>query len=257
LKAAIDLLMNTTATGNFISSTSDLSPGTCLAILQASTDTMTGPKTLASTTFEVKPSIEITKRVPDVTNLLVWVNDRCGKCGEEAGTGHCSDNNDGLVDIELLEGILKEAVTGYLIVHDKKDFQAELGNSSYTDFLILGDYHPIEDGFREELREKVYSGRGLISSLYLKHGERQGEAYDPVFGIKFKGYLPGETHRINLIESPVTAAGILEAAGKAAKVEADEGTTIAGWIETDSGCQNTKDSGRRRKNAQERKNPPR
>ena len=59
LKSSVNLPMGTTATGNFTASTSDLPPRTYLAILQASSATMTQAKTLASTVFMVIQAITL------------------------------------------------------------------------------------------------------------------------------------------------------------------------------------------------------
>ncbi|MEW6003366.1 MAG: Ig-like domain-containing protein, partial [Nitrospirota bacterium] len=242
-----DIPMNTTITGNFISSTLNLSPKTYLAILQVSTVTMPEPKTLASTTFEVKPSLELTKKIPDVTNLLVWVNDGCeedrGQNTEhrsQKSEGNDNEDDDKCIRRDLLERILKEAAESYFIVFDKKDFQNELRNPYYIDILILGDHHPLEDHYPEELREKVYSGTGIISFLWLRHGEDEDEdgdgkkVGDSVFGVRYKGEIAGDTHTITTVQSPITADGLINAKGKAYRVEARNGAAIAGWIkETD------------------------
>ncbi len=233
-----------TVTGARMVSTAGLVPKTYLAILQAATSAMSEARALASTTFEVMPGIEVTKTIPDVTNLLVWVNGSCdGDHGYNKVKEKSSKNDDGeiCIRVDLLEGILGEAVESYYIVYDKEEFQAELRNPYYTDFLILGNRHPLEDHFYEELREQVYSGKGVISSLYLKHGEAHkhkgghGEDYDPLFGITYEGQLSGKEHEVELLDSPVSAAGVLDARGKAARVEASEGATVAGWIKEEKG----------------------
>ena len=213
-----------TITETRTASTASLLPGNYLAILQASTALMTQPKALASAIFEVKQppaTIEVTKTIaPDVTNLLVWVNDKesCqhsaishqhkkNSSSDRKCEGHGEDNEDDkdnedhgnrkdCIRLDLLENILKETAADYMIVHDKKDFQRELRNPYYTDILILGDHHHLEDHYGEELREKVYSGTGIISSLWLRHGhdEDGDKDEDPIFGIRHKdrhsgGYL--------------------------------------------------------------------
>lgn len=70
------------------------------------------------------------------------------------------------IDKTLIEQALNEAGVNYHIVLDKKDLEAEIRNPYYTDFMILGDHDQIEDHFSEELREQVYSGKGLISSMF-------------------------------------------------------------------------------------------
>ena len=202
-------------------STASLLPGNYLAILQASTALMTQPKALASASFEVKEvaaGIEVSKTMPDVTNLLVWINDnescqhsaishqhRKNSSSDRKCEGHGEDNEDDkdnedhgnrkdCIRLDLLENILKEAAADYMIVHDKKDFQRELRNPYYTDIVILGDHHHLEDHYGEELREKVYSGTGIISSLWLRHGhdEDGDKDEDPIFGIRHKDKHSGD-----------------------------------------------------------------
>ncbi len=229
-KATLDLPMNTIITGNFISSTSDLTPKVYLVILQVSSALITEPKSLDSTTFEVEASLEITKTIPDTTNLLVWVNNECedGDDEEEGDDDH-DDSEEECIRLDLLEDILKQSSSSYYIVYDKKDFQKELRSPYYTDFLILGKHHSLEDHFWEEVREQVYSGKGIVSSLWIKHGEHDND----FFGVKHKGHLSGDKHEVELLDSPITAAGTLNALGKAVKLEADEDTTIAGLITAD------------------------
>ncbi len=199
-----------TITDVLTASTANLPPKTYLAILQIRTPEMAAAKTLASKTFEVKPGIEATKRIPDIKNVLVWVNERCREDEREASgvrreegdggrksvededrkqtteagdtqkpsshlfakspsrppltkgdaggfgpdgkdTDHGGKDDDGNDDVDdghqracirldLLEDALGQAATGYHIVYDKKDFQAELRNPYYSDFLILGDH---------------------------------------------------------------------------------------------------------------------
>ena len=124
---------------------------------------------------------------------------------------------------------MNEAGVSYHIVLDKKDFETELRNPYYTDFMILGDHNPIEDHFSEELREQVYSGKGLISSLF----NRQNLDAE-VFGIKFNGYLSGSDYPLELLESEIASQGSFQSYGRAIKIEAEvKVEDIIGWtIET-------------------------
>ncbi|MEM7828011.1 MAG: carboxypeptidase regulatory-like domain-containing protein, partial [Candidatus Aenigmatarchaeota archaeon] len=198
-------------TGIQVISTINLASGIYLAILQAQTSQMSEPKTLASTTFEVKPAIEATKEIPDVKNILVWL-DYPWQSGQD------------IPDRALIEKALNEAGVNYHIVLDKKDFETELRNPYYTDFMILGNHNPIEDHFSEELREQIYAGKGLISSMF----NRQNLNAD-VFGIKFIGYLSNKDYPIELRESEIAQPGVLQSHGRALKVEAGAENTL-GWI---------------------------
>lgn len=203
--------------------TAYLSPGTYLAILQVATTTMTEFKTLAKANFDVKDGLEVSKTVPSIGNLLVWVNMKCKKtkCG---GDGHHEDKD--CIRIDLLENILKNASVGYLIVYDKKDFQQQLRNSYFTDYMIIGYQHEFEDHYRDELRELVYSGKGLISSVFVTHGQCD----TPLLGIKFRGHL-SKYENVELIDSPISVAGTLAIEGKTSRAELLADATVAGWFQ--------------------------
>jgi subtilase family serine protease len=244
------LQINTTATYIDEYMTEGLEAGSYMAVLQA----VIGSETLSldSETFEVLtpagPEIEVSKAVPDVANLLVWVNEKkCedeevkAKSKEDEDEEHDKDDDKECIRLDLLEEILDQASMSYYIVHEKKDFQEELRNPYYTDFLIIGDHHHLEDHFYEELREQVYFGKGVISSLWMKQGEgheghqkgkkhEEDDKYDPVFGVRFKGHLSGDEHEVELLDSPVSSAGTLNAKGGAIRVEAEGETVIGGWI---------------------------
>ncbi|MCJ7545711.1 MAG: hypothetical protein MUP30_02615, partial [Deltaproteobacteria bacterium] len=88
----------------------------------------------------------------------------------------------------------------------------------------------LPDHVADELRERVYAGTGLISSLWLKHGVDIGQGDEPLFGLRYKGQLYGNFHTIALVPSPITDKGTIKAEGKANRVEAFPTTTIAGWL---------------------------
>ena len=229
-----DIAMNITASGNFTASTSNLKPKKYLAILQASSTQMTKPRTLASAVFEVKPGIEATKTIPDLKNLLVWVNkEECEKPEVKNEKSKENEKEENCIRVDLLEKMLKEAVTSYLIVYDKKDFQRELRNPYYTDILILGEHSPVEDHYKDELREKVYSGTGAVSSLWMTHGEEEegtGENSSSVFGIKHIGEISGKAHTVTTVPGPITTDSTINAKGEAERVKLIGTPVVAGWM---------------------------
>lgn len=237
-QATLSLLLGDTQMGEFVTQTTHLAPRTYLAILQVVTPAMVSHRTLASTAFEVKPGIEASKRIPDVSNLLVWVNEKCEEHHGHEGKHEGKKDDEPCVRLDLLEGILKQAATTYRLVFDKKDFQAELRNPYYTDVLILGNHHPLEDHFADELRERVYSGKGLVSSLYLGHGEgheheKGDQDLNLLFGLSYKGQLSGDEHPVTLLDSPLSQAATVAAKGKALRVEVSDPARIAAWLTDD------------------------
>jgi hypothetical protein len=213
---------------NFAFSTAPLDPHIYLAILQAVTATMPEPKTLASAAFEVKPGLQITKTIGDRVNLLVWVNDQCVRHFPTPGT-KCGEPQP-CVQVDLLERILNEVEVHSHIVYNRDDFETEMRNPLYTDFMILGDHEPLTDHHGDELREQVYSGKGLLSSLYLKHGQCFENEDDSVFGLTYRGHLPGFSHNITIPEGPLSNAVSFEAEGKAVRVDVNNPAQILGWI---------------------------
>ena len=162
--------------------------------------------------FEGKPGIEVTQTILDVARVLVWLNYNW-QSGKD-----CPDR-------VLIERILEDAGVDYYTVLDKKDFQVELRNPYYTDLVILGSHHPLEDHFSEELREQVYSGKGLISSLFNRQN-LDGE----VFGIKFTGYLPGSDYLVETRESELLTMETFQSRGRAIRVNALHPDEVVGWV---------------------------
>lgn len=200
-------------------STQTLATKVYLVALLAQTAEMPEPKTLASANFEVKQGIQIkvSKTMPDIKRVLVWLN-------------YSWQSGQKCPGAELMEKALNEAGVIYKIVFDKKNFQGELENPFYTDFLILGDQHPLEDHFSEVLMKQVASGKGLISSLFNRQNlDRE------VFGIKFIGALSGGDYPVELPESNISKELSFQSTGKSLRVEylgdgQALGENILGWL---------------------------
>jgi subtilase family serine protease/prenyltransferase beta subunit len=209
-------------------STSTFTPGTYIAILQVATQAASEFKTIANANFEVKAGLDVTKKIPDTTRLLIWVNENCNqiKNSENVVVSCCSPNGSECTRIDLLESMFNNASIKYLIVYTKDDFQKNLRSSYFTDYLILGNHQPLEDHYAYELRELVHSGKGLIASLFVD----EGSPNTPLAGLKVSGYLPLVSRNINLNDSAIAASGVFASQGKASKTEALSGATVAGWI---------------------------
>lgn len=144
---------------------------------------------------------------------------------EERDEDHDENDKRDCIRINLLEKVLRDAVTDYRIVYDKKDFQTELRNPIYTDFLILGDQHHLEDHYDEELREQVNAGKGLILSLYHhEHLEQE------IFGMKVDGHLPEGNYPVEILESELGLQGIFPSSGRVMKIKEADLETAIGWI---------------------------
>lgn len=161
-------------------------------------------------------------------------NDRDGHEGSKDNNGPNNGDHDKYHDrkqctrVDLLESILAGAVADYLIVNDRRDFENELRNPYFTDILIIGDKQSLTEHYPAELQEKVFSGTGLITSHWMKHGSK-GEW----LGFEYEGSLSSKYDEVQLIDSPITVGGGIQVAGKSYKVKEQGLVTIAGWI-TDS-----------------------
>ncbi|ACM21651.1 hypothetical protein Geob_3308 [Geotalea daltonii FRC-32] len=216
LPASITLPMGATSADNLTVSTAGLNVGTYAAFLKATLSGSSQTKTLARANFEVvvpvKPKLEVTKAVSGIGNVLVWL-DYPWTSGQ-----NCPER-------PPVERALREAGVLYTIVTDKKDFEREIRNQIYTDYLILGDQLPTEDHFSEELREQVNRGKGLISSPFTRNNLNEA-----MFGIKTIGVASGSDYLVELASSPISAAGSLQSYGRSIKVEAVNPAEVVGWI---------------------------
>jgi hypothetical protein len=85
------------------------------------------------------------------------------------------------------------------------------------------------------LRELVYSGKGLISSLYLKREGCDKETDESLFGVEYRGHLPGDEHRVHFIDSPISQEMVLEAKGAAIRVDVDDAYRVVAWVDESKG----------------------
>jgi Tol biopolymer transport system component/subtilase family serine protease len=216
--------MKSNINGDHIFNTLNLSPQIYQAVLEVSSDSFMRPKVLSTATFEVKPALEISKTIADIEHVLIWLN---YKCVNDESQSNCLESGS-------IEDKLAEAGIFYHIVQDKKDFEKELRNPLYTDFMVLGDHNPIEDHFSEELKEQVYSGKGMISSLFNRQN-----LDEEVFGMRYLGHLPSQDFPVTFLESGISSGGDRRSSGIAQKIEAVSPEEVAGWIQedTDKGAQ--------------------
>lgn len=214
--ATVALAMGASMAENVTVPTTDLKPGPYLALLRVSPSGSTLPKTLARGKFEVvipaKPQIEVSKSVSGTGNYLVWLN-------------YPWTSGEKLPDRGVIERALQEAGCLYRIVLDKSEFEKELHNQLYTDFVILGDQLPIEDHFSEVLREQVYQGKGLATSLFTRLNLDQA-----VFGVKNNGQLSATDYPVALAAGPLSTGETFQTTGRAVRVEAFNLGEVAGWL---------------------------
>jgi type 1 glutamine amidotransferase len=142
----------------------------------------------------------------------------------------CHDDHKKCIRLDLLEKILDEAVDSYLIVNTREDIK-KVKVPYYTDILILGDRHSLWDHYGEALRELVYSGKGLISSLYLKHEGCHNEKDEFLYGVEYRGHLPGHKHLVHFLQSTISDEMIMEARDEAIRVDVDDSNRIVAWMD--------------------------
>lgn len=196
-------------------STDDLAPGKYLALLQIAPAALQ-PKTLARATFEVvidlEPKLEVTKNISGIGNVLVWLN-------------YPWESGQNCPDVALIKRALRETGMLHRIVTEKKDFETELRNPLYTDFVILGDHQPMEDHFSEELREQINRGKGLIASMFNRTN-LDGD----LFGVKLTGSFPGSNYALELLPSEISTGASFNSSGKALRAEVLAPEKSVGWL---------------------------
>ena len=205
-------------------STALLSPGIYRAELSAKLPALATPRKLAVVEFEVKGSVKITKMIDTATaNLIVWMNERC-KHHDSGFRVNCDDPKPAktCIRMDLLERILHESGANYYFVYNSTDFTATMRNPFYTDFIILGDHEPMGDHHADELREQIYSGKGLISSLYFWHGRSDGYSDETLFGVRYRGSLPGDRWFLRIPLGTVFDVAAMEARGGVLRIEAEK-----------------------------------
>jgi hypothetical protein len=112
-------------TGEFAYTGVKLIPGENKFVVRASDRAGNVSLPTEYTLYLVKPTIEATKIIPDVRNLVVWVNEECRR--DHSGHRDHSDHNEHSVHpqcdddhkkkcirLDLLEKILDEAADSYL-----------------------------------------------------------------------------------------------------------------------------------------------
>jgi hypothetical protein len=113
-------------TGNFSFTEVKLTPGENKFVFKASDRAGNVSLPKEYTLYLVKPTIEATKTILDVKNLVVWVNEECkrdhsghkGHFNHKDHSGHpqCQDGHKKkCIRVDLLEKILDEAADSYII----------------------------------------------------------------------------------------------------------------------------------------------
>jgi hypothetical protein len=161
----------------------------------------------------VESAIDISKSIPEYSRLLVWLN----SCVvQDGGTGSCLDQ-------QVIENVLNGGEGSYYIVKTKAEFQTELLNNFYTDYLVLGASETLDESKSRELRERVYNGAGLIVSLL-------GTAsINEAFGISSIAALSGSNLGVAFLQSDVYEAATYLTAGSYVNASISDGETLA-WL---------------------------
>ncbi|MDA8083071.1 MAG: discoidin domain-containing protein [Nitrospiraceae bacterium] len=234
----------TTMSGTFTLKTDRLAPGQYIAVLLVRTCRTCRSLELVRTSFSVTPGIGISKSVADARNLLVWLNQECGATQGEFRPAEADDpqlvrHGDArrCIREDLLTRAFNKISDHWFVVRDPEDFQSELRNPFYSDIFILGADRFPEPGYLGELREKVYSGTGLISSLWLGEAEKEGELRDALAGVRYRSQLPAGTYDIHIPKGTVSSGSEMTVTGIAQLIKVMPGATSAGWFTRASSAQ--------------------
>jgi flagellar hook assembly protein FlgD len=252
----------TTYPDSFTHSSLELATQEYRAILQVISPEE-GSRDLANTSFVVRPSLAVETQVASPVNLLVWVNSSCQhhhhrhQEHEENAYSHEDDDHDDdkhhhrctrvcfvtpectadCPRLDLLEEILTASTSQYRLVFDRESFAVELRNPLFSDILILGDQNPLTGHFDEELREKVYSGTGLIVSGWQSHKFFDGHEQEDVLGLENMGTLTDHQQiTVNTLASAITDPDSFTVEGKVAKVDALDDATVVAWANYQLSC---------------------
>jgi hypothetical protein len=253
----------TTYPDSFTHSSLELATQEYRAILQVISPEE-GSRDLANTSFVVRPSLAVETQVASPVNLLVWVNSSCQhhhhrhQEHEENAYSHDDDDHDDdnkhhhrctrvcfvtpectadCPRLDLLEEILTASTSQYRLVFDRESFEVELRNPLFSDILILGDQNPLTGHFDEELREKVYSGTGLIVSGWQSHKFFDGHEQEDVLGLENMGTLTDHQQiTVNTLASAITDPDSFTVEGKVAKVDALDDATVVAWANYQLSC---------------------
>ncbi|MCK4642221.1 gliding motility-associated C-terminal domain-containing protein [bacterium] len=169
-----------------------------------SVDNLDNTEDAKSIEFEVVPAFDIDVEISSMPRVLVWLNKET-----------VSDSAGAALD-ELLSG---HDIMGYSIVDSQLEFVSAMRTGMFNEYVILGNYENLEGHTSEELREHVYSGKGLITSHYY-HFLGEGDSPE-VLGIKFNGVYDGQNLCVNILNSPITHEGILLTSGEMYKIESN------------------------------------
>ncbi len=204
LRSAVSVAADASAALN-LSTAADFNAGTYGARLDV------GDKTVASASFDVLDGgVTVKNSVPDFIRVLVWLNE-CVK-DETQGTA----STDKCVDAASVEKALEDAGAAYYIVKSAPEFELELRNIYYTDYLILGDREPLGLQPARELKERVNAGSGVAAAL-LNEPSLFG-----LFGIESIEALSITDNKVEFTEG-FAGAGVMQSRGNALKVTEDKG----------------------------------
>ena len=137
------------------------------------------------------------------------------------------NGKDNCVDLELLAGLLDTTANSYRLLESREEFEQELRNPSYSDFLILGDQYPMTDHLEEELRERVNSGSALLTAGWLPAEAPASEAW---LGVEYLGQLPITPDLVMIEAGPLGPEQILPVQGRSWRVLGVDSARTLGWF---------------------------
>ncbi|MCK5598487.1 gliding motility-associated C-terminal domain-containing protein [bacterium] len=160
-------------------------------------------ESINSLQFELVEAFDISADISVIPSILIWENFSNVSEDQHEQLSEYFDNLGGIIT--------------YDIVESSGEFVSGMRSGSYNEYIILGNAENLEGHTSEELREHVYSGKGLITSHYYHF---LGEGVVPeVLGIRYSGVYDGYNLTINLVNSPITEEGVLTTTGTTYTVE--------------------------------------
>ncbi|MBI5885116.1 MAG: hypothetical protein HZB85_00830 [Deltaproteobacteria bacterium] len=213
LRSVVSVAAGVSAAQN-LSTTADIVAGTYGAALRV------GDKTLASSSFDVlEGGVTVTNSVPDFVRVLVWLNECAQDDAQDETHGRGSVPADKCVDTASVEKALTDAGAAYYIVKGAPEFELELRNIYYTDYMILGGREQLGLQSARELKERVNAGGGVAASL-LNEPSLFG-----LFGIDKLEALSTTDNKVEFAEA-FPGAGVMQSYGSAVKADEGQGAVL-------------------------------
>jgi len=141
-----------------------------------------------------------------------------GDCDNE----HHDDDSDKTTALDNLMAILSSSGITYYIPQSNDDFKETFRSGRYNTYILI-DF--ADNALIDELKEAINYGDGFV---YIKTQSDDEHKISELFGVEFNGMSTNKDMEVNLTESEISSASILQSKGKAVKTTITS-TTAQNW----------------------------